>query len=63
MATDERVVLITGAASGIGAAVCRRIATRGTKLLIHTRHNKAGLEAVAEKARQRGSDVATAFGD
>jgi NAD(P)-dependent dehydrogenase (short-subunit alcohol dehydrogenase family) len=63
LATDERVVLITGAASGIGAAVCRRIATRGTKLLIHTRHNKAGLEAVAEIARQRGSDVTTAFGD
>ena len=63
MAIDARVVLITGAASGIGAAVCRRIAGQGTKLLIHARHNQAGLDAVAEEARQAGSDVATELGD
>lgn len=57
------MVLITGAASGIGAAVCRRIAGQGTKLLIHARHNQAGLDAVAAAASEVGSDVATVLGD
>jgi NAD(P)-dependent dehydrogenase (short-subunit alcohol dehydrogenase family) len=63
MANNERVVLVTGAASGIGAAVCRRIAGRDTKLLIHARHNQAGLDAVADAARKAGSDVVTELGD
>jgi len=63
MAGNERVILITGAASGIGAAVCRRVAGRGTRLLIHARQNRAGLDAVAAAAREAGSDVATELGD
>lgn len=63
MAGNDRIVLITGAASGIGAAACRRIAGRGTKLLIHARQNQAGLDAVADAARKAGSEVATALGD
>ena len=46
----ERVVLVSGAASGIGAAVCRRIAGPDTALLMHTRRNRAALEAVAAEA-------------
>ena len=63
MTNDKRVILITGAASGIGAAVCRRVAGEGTKLLIHARQNQAGLDAVAETARQAGSEVASSLGD
>ncbi len=63
MAINQRVVLITGAASGIGAAVCRRIAGPGTKLLIHARQNQAGLDAVADAARDAGSDVVAELGD
>ncbi|MDA0651727.1 MAG: SDR family oxidoreductase [Proteobacteria bacterium] len=63
MASNDRIVLITGAASGIGAVVCRRIAGQGTKLLIHARHNQAGLDAVADAARKAGSAVVTALGD
>ena len=63
MAIVERVVLVTGAASGIGAAVCRRISGRGTKLLLHARQNQAGLDAVAAAASDAGSDVATELGD
>jgi len=41
MAGDEGVtVLVTGAASGIGAAVCRRIAGPGVRLLAHSRGNR-----------------------
>jgi NAD(P)-dependent dehydrogenase (short-subunit alcohol dehydrogenase family) len=61
--TDGPVILITGAGSGIGAAIVRRIARPGTRLLLHTGQNAAGLEAVAEAARGAGSSVITALGD
>ena len=44
---EQRVVLVTGAASGIGAAVCRRVAGSGTRLVISARQNRDGLEVVA----------------
>lgn len=63
----DRVVLITGAASGIGAAVCRRLAGPGCSLLLHTRgtqdSRRYDLEAVAKQARDSGANVQTAFGD
>ena len=59
----ERVVMITGAASGIGAATVRAVAGPGTALLLHTRANAAGLETVAAGARDAGATVATRLGD
>ncbi|WP_029073404.1 SDR family NAD(P)-dependent oxidoreductase [Kaistia adipata] len=61
--TIERVVLVTGAASGIGAATVRAIARPGTAILLHTRKNEQGLAVVAEEARKAGSLVDTALGD
>ncbi len=63
VSTDRRVVLVTGAASGIGAAVCRRIAAPETRLVISARNNRDGLEAVAEMATGRGAEVAIEIGD
>ena len=59
----ERVVLVTGAASGIGAAVCRRVAAPGTALLLHTRANRGALEAVATEARRSGAEAEIALVD
>ncbi len=59
----ERVVLVTGAASGIGAATVRRLAAPGVGILAHTRANAAALEAVAADARAKGAEVATLLGD
>lgn len=61
--TVQRVVLITGAASGIGAATARRIAGPDTALILHTRANRAGLEAAAAAADAAGSPVGQVLGD
>lgn len=59
----KRVVLVTGAGSGIGAACVRRLAAPGTAVLLHTRKNAEGLERVAEAARAAGAEAATMLGD
>jgi NAD(P)-dependent dehydrogenase (short-subunit alcohol dehydrogenase family) len=59
----DRVILITGAASGIGAATVRAVARGGVALLLHTRRNREGLAAVADAARDAGAQIATQFGD
>jgi 3-oxoacyl-[acyl-carrier protein] reductase len=57
------VLLVTGAATGIGAAIARRMAAPGARLVLHTGRNAAGLETVADEARARGAAVVTALGD
>jgi 3-oxoacyl-[acyl-carrier protein] reductase len=61
--TYRSVVLITGAASGIGAAVCRALAAPGTALLICTRSNRDAAEAVAAAACGAGAAAEVALGD
>ncbi len=58
-----RVVVVTGAASGIGAAICQRLAGPGARLVIHTRANRAGLKAVAKAVQQAGAEVSSVVGD
>ncbi|AJE46874.1 SDR family NAD(P)-dependent oxidoreductase [Celeribacter indicus] len=61
--THTRSLLITGAASGIGAAIARRCAGPGTALLLHTGTNAGALDTVAADCRAAGSDTITALGD
>jgi len=56
-------LLVTGAASGIGAALVRRLAGPGLRVLLHTRRNQDGLNAVAEAVRAAGGTAATMTGD
>lgn len=57
------VVLVTGAASGIGAAVCRALAAPGVAILLHTRRNRDAVEAVAAQVRAAGAEAEHAMGD
>ena len=55
---EGRIALITGASRGIGAAVARRFAREGAKLILVAR-TKAGLEEVDDEIRaDRGEDSA-----
>lgn len=65
---SELTILVTGASSGIGAAVCRRIAKPGVCLVIHARGGSDGtdttaLEKVATELRERGAEVEPLFSD
>jgi len=63
MIEARRVYLVTGAASGIGAACCRALAAPGGAFLVHTRKNMAGAEAVAEQIRSAGGEAEVMLGD
>ncbi|MES0885137.1 SDR family NAD(P)-dependent oxidoreductase [Roseibium sp. SCP14] len=60
---DERCLIITGASSGIGAALAKRFAGKVSGLVLHARSSRRELEAVAELAGETGTRTELFFGD
>lgn len=56
MAIKDKVVIITGASSGIGAATAELLAKRGAKLVLAARREEK-LKAVAENIQSVGAEV------
>ena len=52
----NKVVLITGASSGIGAAIARELGTAGAKIMLGARRTDR-LEALAEEIREKGGEA------
>ena len=65
MASDlaGKVVFITGASTGIGAAAARAFARHGSKLVVHYNTSKDAAEAVARECRELGGEAAIVNGD
>jgi 3-oxoacyl-[acyl-carrier protein] reductase len=57
------VSLVTGAATGIGAAIVRRLARPGASLAVHTGSNREGAEQVARDAQAKGAETLVLLGD
>ena len=58
-----KVVLITGASTGIGAAAARAFSRQGARVVVHYNKSKAQAEAVALDLRQAGGEVLLVGGD
>ncbi|MBV9246302.1 MAG: SDR family oxidoreductase [Methylobacteriaceae bacterium] len=65
MAESERLlaVLVTGSGSGIGAAICRRLARPGVGILVHALSNEAGCRRVAAEVEEAGGHALVVLGD
>ena len=56
-------ILVTGAGKGLGAEICRHLATNGHDVAIHYRFSKEEAILVAEECRQQDVSVDTIQGD
>ena len=58
-----RVAVVTGAGTGLGAAIARELAAAGADLLLHYRSHAASLDTVAADCRATGRRVETGQAD
>lgn len=63
MSSDSKVAIVTGSASGIGAAVAAMLAGRGVNVVINYSKSRADAEAVAAQCAARGAGTLLAQAD
>lgn len=60
---NDRAVLVTGASTGIGAAVAKALAAQGAKVAVHYNESAAAAEAVLADIRHAGGEAILVQGD
>jgi NAD(P)-dependent dehydrogenase (short-subunit alcohol dehydrogenase family) len=63
MKLEDAVVIVTGSATGVGAASVARFAERGARVLVNYRSSRAEAEETADTCRAFGVDVVVVQGD
>lgn len=58
-----RVIIVTGAASGIGSCLATRLAAAGERLVMHTGSNSEALDAAVARIRAGGGEALGLVGD
>lgn len=61
--TDRLVTIVTGAGSGIGAALCRRLAGPEAALVVHTGRDAAKVGALATALGAKGAETVAVVAD
>ncbi|MEJ8307666.1 SDR family NAD(P)-dependent oxidoreductase [Agrobacterium larrymoorei] len=60
---SDRAVLVTGASTGIGAAVAKALAAQGARVAVHYNESAAAAEAVLTEISQAGGEAILVQGD
>ena len=60
---EGKVVVITGASTGLGKAMALRFGEEKAKVIINYRTNEAEVEAIVEEVKKAGGDAIAVKGD
>ena len=63
MSKEGLCAIVTGSASGLGAATAQILATEGARIVINYSNSKSEAEATAEACRKQGAEVLVVQGD